>query len=214
METLSDNLVNEVDAIIFYDDNVNSGSQLINIFAARLGVNLPTRHKLHEAHGSRLSNDAGKRLQKLPMHFVYGVAPESVPTRIQEQFEKLFGIPRGNVTMIGLHWLKESEKTLSGHDSSFQHAKREELRKFLVAVGTDLMISEGKTDEVARNRALGDENAEALIVFPYNVPTMTILPLWCEGNITKGDLAGTAWSPLVERRRSRDLDGKFVGDDA
>jgi HD superfamily phosphohydrolase len=215
VEQLSDNVVNEVEAIIFYDDNINSGSQLINIFAARLGVDLASSRKLRETHGSPLSDSAKKRMRELPMHFVYGVAPENVLGRIQKEFEEAFTIDRDNLSLKAQHWLRDSEKTLSGPGSPFQHEKREDLRKFLHTVGTGLMMSEpGKTLEIAQNRALGDENVEALVIFPYNVPTMTILPLWCEGTISGGDLNGINWLPLAERRRSRIADGTLVGDDA
>jgi deoxynucleoside triphosphate triphosphohydrolase SAMHD1 len=214
VETLSDNVVMEVDAIIFYDDNINSGSQLVNIFSDRLGKPLPPERRLAESHGSKLSDEACARLLTIPLHFVFGVAPETVLKRIQKEFLEYFSIPEANVTLAAGQWLRESEKSLSGLGAKFQHKDRDELRKFMIKVGTALMLSEGKSQLVAEGRALGDENAEALIAFPYNVPTMTVLPLWCEGALSALDLGLARWMPLIERRRARDPNGKFVGEDA
>ncbi|MFT5029625.1 MAG: HD superfamily phosphohydrolase [Candidatus Binatia bacterium] len=214
VETLSDNVVMDVDAIIFYDDNINSGSQLVNIFADRLGKPLPADRKLAESHGSKLSDEACARLITLPLHFVFGVAPDTVLKRIQKEFLELFVIPKANVTLEAGQWLRENEKSLSGLAAKFQHKDRDDLRKYMNRVGTALMLSEGKSQSVAEERALGDENAEALIAFPYNVPTMTVLPLWCEGDLSASDLGLARWMPLIERRRARDPNGKFVGEDA
>jgi len=214
VETLSDNVVMEVDAIVFYDDNINSGSQLVNIFADRLGKPLPLDRKLAESHGSKLSDEACARLITLPLHFVFGVAPDTVLKRIQKEFLEYFSIPEANVTLAAGQWLRENEKSLSGIAAKFHHKDRDELRKYMTRVGTALMLSEGKSQTVAEGRALGDENAEALIAFPYNVPTMTVLPLWCEGDLSASDLGLARWMPLIERRRAKDPNGKFVGEDA
>jgi hypothetical protein len=47
-----------------------------------------------------------------------------------------------------------------------------------------------------------------MVLFPYNVPTMTITALWCSGETE----TGIPWVPLAERRR-RTKKGKYIGED-
>ena len=46
-----------------------------------------------------------------------------------------------------------------------------------------------------------------MVVFPYNVPTMTVTALWCEGKVDD-----RKWIPLVYRRR-RSKSGDLIGED-
>ena len=71
------------------------------------------------------------------------------------------------------------------------------------------MEKEGKSPDKAELRALGEDRTEALIVFPYNTPTMTLTSLWCRGTYSNGE-----WMPLIERRRNVKSTGEFVGEDA
>jgi len=59
-------------------------------------------------------------------------------------------------------------------------------------------MGEGLSREGAERRALGDGSAGAMIVFPYNCPTMTVPALWL-----RGTYHGVPWLPLVERSRRK-----------
>lgn len=91
--------------------------------------------------------------------------------------------------------LPEAGKVFSGSDSRFQDEKRVELRDFVIRKGCELLEARGKSPTEARERCLGYGGAEAMVLFPYNVPTMTVTCLWLGGD-TMVD-----WLPLLERRR-------------
>jgi hypothetical protein len=207
--TLDDNLALRADQIIFFDDNVNSGLQVLNIFAGWMAQPLPPEVDLKEEHVQPLSPEACERLRKTPISLIFGVGTEGADRRVRTLLSDHLGFSPTNVAVMIRNLLKDSEKVLSGRDSPFDAENKNRLMKYLTDIGTQLMLSEGKSPNIAAQRALGDGSAEALVVFPYNVPTMTITALWCGGKIDKGE-----WTPLVERRRRRKLDGSLAGEDA
>jgi HD superfamily phosphohydrolase len=197
------------DYLVFFDDNTNSGQQVLNVFADWLGVALPDAVNLGEKHVDALPVRAQEKLKKMKMSFVFGVAPEGSGSRIQALLEEHLHIPRGNIRVRVGRNLRKDNRILSGDSPAAEIPKRTELRQFLDTIGREILGREGKSPERAEARALGEDRAEALIVFPYNTPTMTITPLWCRGNYSKGE-----WIPLVERRRNVRMTGKLSGEDA
>ena len=197
------------DRLLFFDDNTNSGLQVLNVFADWLGVDLPEGADLGERHVDSLLPRAQEKLKKLKMSFVFGVAPEGAEARIQELFQTYLKIPSDQIKVTVSRELLKAKRLLSGNAPTIDIPKRVELRNFLDKVGREMMVKEGKTPENAELRALGEDRTEALVVFPYNTPTMTLTPLWCRGNYSNGE-----WMPLLERRRNVRSNGEFAGEDA
>ncbi len=199
-----------LDAYIVFDDNTNSGLQALNIIAGWLGKEIPVALRLREEHVQPLSGKLQSELLSKPLFIVFSVATEGAAERLQDYLVLHCEMARESVRCDASRVLRAQQKTLSGPDSPFQHEKRVELRKFLVEVGKAIFISEGKSETVAESRALGGNGAEAMVVFPYNCPTMTIPALWLSGRY-----GNTRWIPLVERgRRTHPKTGDLSGEDA
>jgi len=210
VEPLADQLDVETDHIVLFDDNANSGLQALNIVADWLGETLPDDVDLKERHVPPLGTEAKDRLRKTPISLVFAVGTEGADRRVKDKLAKYLGIDRRNVRVRLRLELRDTEKIFSGPESKFQHENKKRLRDFLRQVGERLMLSEGKSADAARDRALGYGGAEALIVFPYNVPTMTIPALWCSAEV-----GGKQWIPLVERRRRLKVGDRILaGEDA
>jgi HD superfamily phosphohydrolase len=207
---LNDTVVLESEKLIFYDDNINSGLQLINIFAELLSERdkLPLNLQLNENHHRKLiSDDARRKFKNMPICIVYIVGFEGIEGIIKSLLSEHLGFIPDNINIKCHEVFSQSSKILSGKDSKFNHAKKKEFRDTLMEIGESLLKNEGKPNDKIQSCKLGYSNAEAMVLFPYNIPTMTITPLWC-----KGEVNGIPWIPLAERRR-RTKDGKYLGED-
>jgi hypothetical protein len=199
-----------LDAYVVFDDNTNSGLQALNIVAGWLECSLPDELKLREEHVEPLSEKLRVELLSKPVLLVFSVATEGAVDRLKGYLVSHCGMDEKLIRCDASKVLGSGEKTLSGPDSKFQHEKSVELRKFLAKVAKTIFLLEGKSDEVAESRALGGGGAEAMVVFPYNCPTMTIPALWLSG-----EFGGSSWIPLVERgRRTNPKTGVLSGEDA
>jgi HD superfamily phosphohydrolase len=208
---LNDDLVLKSECLVIFDDNINSGLQLINIIAEWLDVKskLPPEVFLNEKHVSPLVTEEAKtKLKNIPLIFVYTIGLDDAEEKVKEMLSanKLVNSP-DNI-QIHIHTVfKKEERIFSGANSKFQHADKNELRNYLIDVSTELLRNENKTEENIKNRVLGYANSEAMAIFPYNVPTMTVTPLWFKGKYFDND-----WYPLAERRRRNDK-GELSGED-
>ena len=207
---INDSLVLNSDLLVIYDDNINSGLQLLNILAEltsekdKLG-----EHNLNEKHVSPLTNiEAIDKIKKMPIHFCFIIGYEGIENRVKDLLEEKIGFIRSNIHIHINVKFKNDEKIFSGVNSKFQNSKKLELRDFLVQISRQLLKSDGKNDEDIEKRTLGYANAEAMALFPYNIPTMTITALWHNGEL--GD--GEPWIPIAERRR-RKKNGNIIGED-
>lgn len=214
--TLNDAVVKRSERLLFFDDNVNSGSQALNILAEWLGVKLPEKLDLKERHVQKLGREAIRKLRKMPINFVFAIGPYNASDRIKSCLNKYLKIPESNITVHVQRELLDSQKIFSGPDSPFKSSQCMKLKAFYRSVGEGLMLNEPqKTKAIAESRALGDENAEGRYIFPYNVPTMTLTALWCAGEYyDSASSKKIKWVPLTERRRRRNPDGAPAGRDA
>jgi hypothetical protein len=106
--------------------------------------------------------------------------------------------------------LCDAARVFSGAESPFQHRDKLKVREFLRDVAIQIFVAEGQDPDKAARRSLGDGQAEAMVVFPYNCPTMTIPALWLKGRRGENE-----WLPLVERaRRLHPETGEPIGEDA
>jgi hypothetical protein len=200
---LNDNTIGSADHLILFDDNINTGYQTLNIVAEWLSTPLPSELTLHESHVSPLRLESQERLKRMPVHFVYGVGQESMRTALPQLLARYLHFEPVNISITLCETLTEDRKILTGKNSKLK-GERVALREFLEKVGASLLESGGATRDSATRRALGDDGAEALVVFPYNVPSMTITAIWCSG-----EFEGRKWLPLCERRRNRRPDGTY-----
>lgn len=149
------------------------------------------------------------KLTSFQVRFASSANLTPVYERIKQLLSSHLGFNPKKINVKVFKQLKKEKKTFSGLDSPFQIERKNELRYFLERVGKEILISEGKDDKIAKERCLGYSSAEAMIVFPYNVPTMTITALWCGGKWSGGE-----WMPLIERHRRSTSEGKLTGEDA
>lgn len=206
---LTDTLLANIDHLVLFDDNVNSGLQTLNILADWTGEALPPEVNLKEDHVQALSDNGRQRLREVPITFVFGVATQAAESRLRSLLSSHLGWDPDLLHISVGEVLKEDDRVFSGKDSPFQDEKKLQLRDFLRDVAVRVFRAEGKTEEAAERKAMGYGRAEATVVFPYNVPTMTIGALWCRGTVEEEE-----WVPLVERRRRTSASGKLVGEDA
>lgn len=208
---INDSLINKSDIIIMYDDNINSGLQLLNIMAELLDDlgSLPKGTNLQEKHLSPLvTKEAKDKLKNIQLHFCFIVGFEGTEKKIIKLLTEHLDFKQENIHIHINRTLKESEKIFNGGDSKFNHKDKLALKDFITNIGEQLLANEKKTVEKVESCKLGYARAEAMVLFPYNIPTMTITALWCKGEINNG----IPWVPLAERRR-RTKDGKFIGED-
>lgn len=208
---LNDTLVIKSDVLVIYDDNINSGLQLLNILAELLDKlnELPPEMNLNERHVSALAaEEAKQKLKKIEIHFCFIVGHEGTEEKIRMMLKEHLNFDPDKIHIHINKLFKSSEKIFSGGDSPFNHEKRPQLKDYLTKIGEQLLKNEGKSAGKIATCKLGYAGAEAMVLFPYNIPTMTITALWCKGQLDNG----IPWIPLAERRR-RTKDGKFIGED-
>jgi HD superfamily phosphohydrolase len=196
---ITDNLIMESDILVVYDDNINSGKQLLNIFAELLSQKdkLPSNIRLNEKHISSLSTqESMTKLLNMPIYFVYIIGTAGVENKVKKQLHEFLKFHSTNIHISINKILTEEARIFSGKDLVFNHEKKKEFKEFLEEKGRKLLLAEGRQFEKAEAGKLGYAGAEAMVLFPYNIPTMTITALWCKG---EGD--GIPWIPLAERRR-------------
>jgi hypothetical protein len=207
---LAEALSMKLDAYVVFDDNTNSGLQPLNIVAGWLDKQLPEDLQLTEEHVQPLPKELHSELLSKPLVLVFSVATEGAPKRLRDYLVSHCDMNDRLIKCIANREFRARGKIFSGPDSAFQHADRVRLREFLADVAKTIFISEGKSEAIAKSRALGDRDAEAMAIFPYNCPTMTIPALWLTGRY-----GTTQWIPLVERgRRTNPVTGVLSGEDA
>jgi len=200
----------KLDAYVVFDDNTNSGLQALNIIAGWLGRQLPQALRLEEEHVQALSEELQSELLTKPVVLAFSIATEGATVRLRDYLISHCGMSEAVIKCVANRELSGRTRIFSGSDSAFQHGDRLRLRDFVGQVAETIFTSEGKAKQSATSRALGAAGAEAMVVFPYNCPTMTIPALWLSGRLGNG-----SWIPLVERgRRTNPLTGQLSGEDA
>lgn len=163
--------------------------------------------RLNENHHRRIATSEAKiKFKSMPIHLVYIVGAESARVKVIDMLAHL-GFRKENININIHRILDDRKKIFSGPDSDYNHSLKRLLRDYFIQIGESLLRSEGKSEEKIETCKLGYANAEAMVLFPYNIPTMTITALWC-----KGEINGVPWIPLAERRR-RSKSGRFIGED-
>lgn len=207
-ELISDELISENDILVLFDDNINSGLQLLNIFAGLTGETKRLGElDLEEQHNKAIKDDeAIKKFKSMPIYVVYIVGYKGVEQTVQNLLSSKLDFSPSNIH-IKIHTeFSIDQKIFSGSESRFNHKYKIELRDAFSEIGEKLLRNEKKSEEKIELCKLGYAKAEAMVLFPYNIPTMSVTALWC-----KGLYDDIPWIPLAERRR-RSKQGKFIGE--
>ncbi len=210
-EPLTEALDNNMDAYFIYDDNVNSGQQALNIIAGWMGVSIPDSLKLNEKHVEPMSESHRKELLNKKVFVMFSISAQGSIEKLKKYLIEYCGFERDRIECSSSRILTEEDRIFSA-SSRFQHRDKLKLQEFVERVGISIFSKESKSEARAKSRALGDHGTEAMIIFPYNCPTMTIPALWLSG-----EYENSMWTPLVERtRRKRVENGKsvLIGEDA
>jgi len=194
---LNEALARQFQGYVFYDDNTNSGKQALNILASWLGKELPTELQLAEEHVQELPQDLKEELLAKPIALTFAVATDGAKERLMKNIPEHTGVKSDHLVCEVAKILAEDSRIFSGPASPFQHTQKRELTKFLRDVAFEILTKvEYKSDDKAKRDALGYHSAEAMVIFPYNCPTMTVTALWI-----RGPWQSDEWVPLAERAR-------------
>lgn len=230
IETLLNNIPdNTYPNIILVDDFLNSGGQLINIFYALLGSELPDGEPNDEIdYRTKLNPDQIAKLKRSKIRLVFYLAfdegIEKIINRCKKELcldieIKRYLATNKNESAFGDPFEQESIRenlrtNINSSSSAFTGWKTEELSEFynfLYTVGIALnKVNKPEWDEAkVKNRALGYSNLGRLIVTDYNIPTISITAIWQNGQITINDKL-SHWHSLVPRREKNLSNGNNI----
>lgn len=193
--------------IVFIDDAFYTGIQLTSIFESIVGVPIEKR-KVEESHVAPLHPNIlqSLRKRKIYLSFIYGN-----PNKKENILQTLRDMEIPIKDIIAYQSFPEPyfEKEYPNN----QEQQREIVRKYFHKAGTELIYykshdENGKyrkhwNEERANNSVLGYENAQQLLVFPWNTPTYTLTPLWLGC-----DKQEFNWNPIFTRIDKKHLTPK------
>ncbi|KKM27919.1 hypothetical protein LCGC14_1569910 [marine sediment metagenome] len=179
--------------ILFLDDIIQTGNQVLSIFQQLLGIS----SKLNEAHEVMLKKKQIKRFKKFDLLFFFIIGLKEHESNLTEKLNTL-GFPNIEI----LSYYKEVKYTSCFHPTSGVFKEPEERRIALeMCEEIGFQLFEDKLhwpEEKKKTNSLGYGNAQKLIVFPYNVPTTTLPVLWKRGKYNEEE-----WEPLFIRRKKK-----------
>ena len=180
--------------LVFVDDFLGRGSSSVSILQALLGV--PASENLHENRPNRLPERLITELRERAVAFVFSAAFDdgriSLPNALAELGFKNPPIYTQKVqSQIAGSCPKKTSPTRlldSEYESFVQECRR---------LGVQLLDDgEPRHDAAWRGERAGYGNHGALLIFPYNTPTVTLTVLWKSGTAD-----GSAWRALFPRRK-------------
>jgi hypothetical protein len=218
LDELLDNIVDSTNAeIIFLDDFLNSGGQIVSIFYSLLGVPLPDG-EISDEIDSRLKLDSQQieKLKKCKLSLYYYLAFEEGKQKIADLIQKKLGlniqvfnkdITNKYANAFGSISQQQSiENNLPGKidgTSIFAGIEYRRLNKFykiLYEIGGKLLVANNPhwNELKFKNKELGYGNLARLIVTDQNIPTITITAIWLNGQVEMNGKTET-WNELLPR---------------
>ena len=184
--------------LIFIDDGVNSGHQIISIFQEFMGVELNKR-ATKEHHVKELSDFEKKRLKETNIVIGFIIFNEQVEKYIYKEFQKM------GLVKIMIIYNNKFQPKLKNNITLFNDERQaNQIIEFFEEIGLKLLQSNKALDighykerwnpKRIRRSALGYNNSQQIVVFEYNIPTYTITAFW-----QSGDVRGKKWKALFNR---------------
>lgn len=190
--------------IICLDDGFYSGTQILSMFQSLDGIPLEER-EVQENHLSELKPEIKEKLKKTKIYLSLLFKNADKEMEVKEKIESLgFSIRKiyssenfPKPYLDNLEILGEKNK-ISVIKRYFQKAGEDLIK--CRAYDSEGVLKENWSDSRIKESTLGYENAQQLIVFPWNCPTYTITALWMSASNSK-----FVWNPLFPR-----IDKKFT----
>ncbi len=181
-------------AIVLWDDFCGAGGHTITVLKQWAGAK---KTPLEERHAYPLSRARLKRFKQGPTVVGFALARESGLTALAAYLVEAGMNGSTALAVDADRRVADVDTNLSSTDVFGDAQERDDLRQFLAEVGRRLLAPKVARTERPwseadlADRVLGYGNTAQLVVFNYNVPTVTITALW-----EKGD----GWIPLFQRR--------------
>lgn len=183
--------------IVFFDDGLYSGHQMVSIMQEYIGVSEEER-ATREKHVNALNEKACERLRKVNIIFLFLLFNSEMEKEIRKKLSEL-GLE--NIKFIYAQDMKEK---LFDKTQVFKNEEQnEQVKCFLENVGYQIIKSskshegeykEGWDEERARTASLGYNDSQQMVFLKSSVPTYTITAFW-----QKGKYKGVEWEPLFRR---------------
>jgi hypothetical protein len=186
----SDNPAGADAPLLLWDDFCGKSGHAVTALAQWLGLPGPP---LKEALVHRLSPEREEAFRKRRVFVTFALARPSGIAGMRAFLEK--NVP--NVQVLECDHVEERDRLFASDEIVADGSERDELRRFLEAkmrLAFAPKVGRAKDpwdEETLRTRLLGYGNEAHLLVFSYNVPTVTLTALWTEG---------PGWKPLFSRR--------------
>lgn len=176
--------------IIFLDDFIGSGRQVIDILEAWFGKK--RSYDLGEDRSlAELSAKVVSTITNAKLGLIFCAGLQEGHNNLQTWLKKQ--------KMDAKVLIRNTENSLPTMDRLIGSREvTDEFKKTCQKIGSELLKGKSYTPNVVADRSLGYGNKGLLIAFPYNVPAQTLTLLWDNGTVE-----GLEWLPLLKRHRKR-----------
>lgn len=188
-----------IETIVFLDDGMNSGHQMLSVFQEYMGVEKRKR-ATYERHVKTLSKANKRKFERKKIVIGYIFFNEKSENYIITELKKL-GLKNVKVIFNYTFFPKLKDR----NDIFDSQSEKEITMSFLQLIGLNLLQNSKRINKTTykerwskkriRKSALGYNDAQQLIVYDYNIPTYTLPALWEAGVVN-----GVSWKGLFKRK--------------
>jgi hypothetical protein len=182
-------------SLLLWDDLCGKGGHSITTLSQWLGkpVGKPTV-LLNETLVAELSTERKERFHISRVTLGFALAYRTGIDNLREALRNA-GMASAEI-LEPYEWVPEKDQLFSGESPSVLSADEiKDIVPFLRTISRTILKEKGWEAEKLEDRLLGYGNSAKLLVFFYNVPTITLTPLWFEPKAS-----GARWVPLFSRR--------------
>jgi hypothetical protein len=185
-------------SILLYDDFCGLGRHAITTFAQWMGVQKGFEVPLlHEKLADELTDERKEQLARSTVRIAFSLAYK---TGIRNLAAALKRCGLSKIEIIEQRELvPEIDEIFDGRDSLLSAEEQEEMLPWIKNKSRAIMSELRLDDAVLLDRLLGYGNKAKLLVFFYNVPTVTLTPLWFAPT-------DKSWFPLFIRRQKTKIE--------